>query len=169
MLCHVNTLAPVGSTTGIMSLLLLCAMPPAALVSRAPANPCMLSLTAPMIRRERPKGHIHYPFPWAGPPPVDTVATHLGTATNISQHKSHNFQGAAATAARQRMVSAFQAYRVQGLSLFAFAVNSHGFLDRNALGLFRQLCVAAASTGQVSFGSFLVSVHRELSVDLVKF
>jgi hypothetical protein len=32
----------------------------------------------------------------------------------------------------------------------------------------RHICVAAASTGRVTYGSFLASVHREISVALVR-
>jgi hypothetical protein len=38
-------------------------------------------------------------------------------------------------------VTTFRAYRVQGLSFFAFAVESYGYLDRQALDFVRHLCV----------------------------
>jgi hypothetical protein len=77
-------------------------------------------------------------------------------------------QGAAAAAARKKKLSAFQDYRVNGLTFFAFAVESYGFLDQQAMDFIRHLCVAAASTGRVTYGSFLASVHREISIALVK-
>jgi hypothetical protein len=77
-------------------------------------------------------------------------------------------QGAAAAAARKKKLSALQDYRVNGLTFFAFAVESYGFLDQQAMDFIRHLCVAAANTGRVTYGSFLASVHREISIALVK-
>jgi hypothetical protein len=52
--------------------------------------------------------------------------------------------------------------------LRAFALDSYGYLDTQAMDYIRHIDFAAASTGAVTYGSFGPSVHREVSVVLVK-
>jgi hypothetical protein len=66
------------------------------------------------------------------------------------------------------LYAAFAHYRVQGLQFFAFAVESYGYLDSQAMEYLRLIAAAAASTGRVKYGCFLASVHQELSVALCK-
>jgi hypothetical protein len=55
-----------------------------------------------------------------------------------------------------------------GLTFFAFAIESYGYLDQQAMDYIRHIGVASASTGKAKYGSFLAGVHREISVALVK-
>jgi hypothetical protein len=105
--------------------------------------------------------------PGPGSTAVDTVVTHLCNPSGLS-HNAHNIQGAAAAAARKKKCNAFQRYRVQGLTFFAFALESCGYLDTQAMDYIRHIGFAAARTGAVTYGSFVASVHREISVALVK-
>jgi hypothetical protein len=57
---------------------------------------------------------------------------------------------------------------VRGLTFFALALESYGYLDTQAMDYIRHIDFAAASTGAVTYGSFIASVHREISVALVK-
>jgi hypothetical protein len=57
---------------------------------------------------------------------------------------------------------------VQGLTFFAFALESYGYLDTQAMDYIRHIRFAAARTCAVTYGSFVASVHREISVALVK-
>jgi hypothetical protein len=98
---------------------------------------------------------------------VDTIVTHTCNPTGFSHH-AHNIQGAAAVAARKKKCNASQRYRVRGLTFFAFALESYGHLDTQAMDYIRHIGFAAATTGTVTCGSFVASVHREISVALVK-
>jgi hypothetical protein len=94
---------------------------------------------------------------------VDTVVTHPCNPTGLSHH-AHTIQGAAAAAARKQKCNAFQRYRVRGLTFFGFALDSCGYLDTQDMDYMRHTALAAAST----CGSFVASVHREISVTLVR-
>jgi hypothetical protein len=56
---------------------------------------------------------------------------------------------------------------VQVLTFFAFALESYGYLDTQAMDYIGHIGFAAANTGAVTYGSFVASVHREISVALV--
>jgi hypothetical protein len=57
---------------------------------------------------------------------------------------------------------------VRGLTCFAFALESYGYLDTQTMDYIPHIGFAAASTGAVTYGSFVASVHRKISVALVK-
>jgi hypothetical protein len=44
---------------------------------------------------------------------------------------------------------------VRGLTYFAFALESYGYLDTQAMDYIRHIGFAAASTGAVTYGSFV--------------
>jgi hypothetical protein len=134
------------------------------------------STREPLYRELDPAGHASgnargdvYAIinPGPGPTAVDTVVTHPGSVTALGKG-SADTRGAAAAEARRRKNSAFAAHRVQGLTFYAFAIESYGFVDKDGMELLRALARAASSTGHVTFGGFLASVHREVSVALCK-
>jgi hypothetical protein len=47
-------------------------------------------------------------------------------------------------------------------------VERYGYLDTQAMVYIRHIGSAAASTGAVTYGSFVASLHRDISVALVK-
>jgi hypothetical protein len=57
---------------------------------------------------------------------------------------------------------------VRGLTFFAFALASDGYLVTQAMGYIRNIAFAAADTTAVTHGSFDAGVHREIRVALVK-
>jgi hypothetical protein len=105
--------------------------------------------------------------PGPGPTAIDTVVTHPCSATSIA-HGSADTPGSAAAAASKRKHRAFASHRVPGLTFYAYAIESYGYVDKDGMDLMRALALAASSTGKVKYGSFLASAHREISVALCK-
>lgn len=62
----------------------------------------------------------------------------------------------------------FRNYRVHGLTFYAFAVETYGYLDEHFMEYIRLLATAACATGKVKFGAFVASSHREVSGALCK-
>jgi hypothetical protein len=98
---------------------------------------------------------------------VDTVVTHRCNPRGLCHH-AHTILGAAAAAACKQKWSAFQRCCVRGLSFFAFALENYGYLDTQVMDSMRHVAMAAASTGAVTCGSFVASLHREIIMALVK-
>ena len=69
---------------------------------------------------------------------------------------------------RHRKHAAFASHRVQGLTFKAFAIESYGYVDAEAMSFLRAVSQAAASTGHVTYGALLASAQREISVALCK-
>ena len=76
--------------------------------------------------------------------------------------------GTAAAISRRRKHAAFASHRVQGLNFNGFAIESYGYVDAEAMTFLRAVSKAASSTGHVTYGTFLASAHREISVALCK-
>jgi hypothetical protein len=134
------------------------------------------STREPLYREPDPSGHssgnargdvfvIINPGP--GSTAVDTVVTHPCSATSLA-HGSADTPGADAAAARKRKHRALASHRVPGLKFYAYAIESYGYVDKDGMDLMRALALAGSSTGKVKYGSFLASVHREISVALCK-
>jgi hypothetical protein len=103
--------------------------------------------------------------PGPGSTAVDTIVTHPCSATSLA-HGSAATPGDAAAAARTRKHRAFASHHVPGLKFYAYAIESYGYVDKDGMALMRAL--AASSTGKVKYGSFLASVHWEISVAFCK-
>jgi hypothetical protein len=58
--------------------------------------------------------------------------------------------------------------RLRGLWFFAFALESYDYLATQALIYNRHIALASASTGALTYGSSVASVHRKISVAVVK-
>ena len=69
---------------------------------------------------------------------------------------------------RHRKHAAFASHRVQGLTFKAFAIETYGYVDAEAMSFLRAVSQAAATTGHVTYGAFLAGAHREISVALCK-
>ena len=69
---------------------------------------------------------------------------------------------------RHHKHAAFALHRVQGLTFKAFAIASYVYVDAEAMSFLRAVSEAAASTGHVTYGAFLASANREISVALCK-
>ena len=67
-----------------------------------------------------------------------------------------------------RKHAAFASHRVQGLTFKAFAIETYGYVDAEAMSFLRAVSQAAASTGHVTYGALLASAQREISVALCK-
>jgi hypothetical protein len=108
-------------------------------------------------------GYLCYPLPWARPdcrghcgyPPLQPLR---------SFPSCPHYPGCSSCCGLQQQCNGFQRYRVRGLTFFAFALESCGYLDTQAIDCIRQIAAAAASTGAVTYGSFVASVHTEISV-----
>ena len=50
----------------------------------------------------------------------------------------------------------------------AIAIESYGYVDAEAMSFLRAVSQAAASTGHFTYGAFLASAQREISVALCK-
>jgi hypothetical protein len=104
----------------------------------------------PQADTSRTSNHGHYGYPPLQP--------------HSLSHHAHTLQGAAAAAVGKQKCNAFQWYRMRGLTFFAFALENYGYLDTQAMDYRRHIAFAAASTGAVSYGSFVASVHMGISV-----
>ena len=105
--------------------------------------------------------------PGPGPTAIDTVVTHPGSVSALSRG-SATTQGTAASMSRRRKHATFASHRVQSLTFKAFAIESYGYVDAEAMSFMRSVSQAAASTGHVTYGAFLTSAHRESSVALCR-
>jgi hypothetical protein len=147
---------------------LLYVMPQAVLVSPAPASRCMPSLTVPMKWQAGPAGMSTLSLslsqaPTQSIPSSSTLAPHPSSpSTKPTPCQEPRLPGPPLQGFHLSGLSC------AGLSFSASAVESYGFLDQQVLDFVRHICVAAASTGKVTFDSFLDNMHRELTVALAK-
>jgi hypothetical protein len=160
MPCLANALVAAGCTTGTTSSLPLCSMPPGKRVCPAQVSLSMLTLLVVMTKQDIAGGD---PLPWARPDGSGHCGYPLLQAHRSSPSCPHSPKCSSSRSPQEKM-QRIPAVLPAGAHVFRFRPGELWLPCHTSYGLH----LGHASTGAVSYESFVTSVHRGISKALVE-